>query len=77
MTELKTLKDLIDPVFKRYTSGYVPSKSMKFQKDLINELKQEAIKWIKEDIKNAYTYAQEIVIKNWMYRFNITEEDLK
>ena len=48
MTELKTLKDLTDLVFKRYTAGYVPSKAMKFQADLIKELKAEAIKWVKE-----------------------------
>ena len=46
--KMKTLKDLTDPVFKRYTSGYVPSKAMKFQKDLIKEIKAEAVKWVKD-----------------------------
>ena len=40
-------------------------------------LKQEAIKWVKEDIEDTYCYAQEILTNKWMKRLNITEEDLK
>lgn len=48
-----------------------------------NELKQEAIKWIKEDIKLSKDEVKEMklvadeFIERWMERFNITEEDLK
>lgn len=51
-----------------------------------NDLKQEAIKWIKEEIKiwdsrhPLSTKGKTIevpVIKRWMNRFNINEEDLK
>jgi len=77
--KLKTLKDLTDPIFKRYTSGYVPSKAMKFQKDLIKELKAEAVKWVKEccrDDANNEILRCEGCNKMVVF-FNITEEDLK
>ena len=84
MTELQTLKDLRHPDNKT-----VMGESYMIRED---RLKQEAIKWIKEDIKN-YRYADlhlpkppvGINIHNfivgqrqkWKDRFNITEEDLK
>ncbi len=71
---MKTLKDLE----RKANPDFVYSK----------ELKAEAIKWVKKDIKdyrenvqvpgnieiNSYTM---FVIKKWMERFNLTEEDLK
>jgi len=48
------------------------------------EIRQEAIKWIKEDIiylntisKKKYNDIGMNIVKSWMERFNITEEDLK
>ena len=43
-----------------------------------NMLKQEAIKWIKKDIKDLHflNFKNEETLR-WMKRFNITEEDLK
>ena len=40
------------------------------------ELKSEAIKWVKEDISN-YPNGSNEQSKDWMKRFDITEEDLK
>ena len=34
------LSDKINQVFKRYTAGYVPSKAMKFQKDVLKVNKE-------------------------------------
>ena len=57
--KLKTLKDL----------GYI-------NKDIWQwELKQEAIKWVKEEIREYGGIFAET--RRWMERFNITEEDLK
>jgi len=46
----------------------------------INELKEEAIKWVKEE-REKYGFMGIAVnnnqLKRWMKRFNITEEDLK
>ena len=39
------------------------------------DLKTEAIKWVKEDIK--YFGMINSSVEKWMKRFNITEEDLK
>ena len=65
MTEDKTLKDIV----------------MEWEdKELIDKVKRETIKWIKKDI-NDYTKEDSIVtpiylIKRWMRRMDITEEDL-
>ena len=64
--ELKTLKDL---GFQKNSFGM----KVIFEKDL----KAEAVKWVKEDYKECYSYSQELIIKNWMKRLDITEEDLK
>ena len=44
-----------------------------------NLLKAEAVKWIKEDIKDTPSRDKDAwaLIFRWMKRFNITEEDLK
>ena len=80
MKPLKTLKDLFPCVMKRRTC-------QKRYKIICSgcrvrwELKAEAIKWVKEDIKltkNSIPYGVAIQIVNrWVKRFNITEDDLK
>lgn len=89
MSELKTLKDLIMDV----KVGVGTSNERTIGKNLsIEELKQEAIKWVKEDIID-YRCAdlhlpappRGINIHNfivrqrqkWKDRFNISKEDLK
>jgi hypothetical protein len=74
MTELKTLKDLTD---EGYGSVILYCKQ---------ELKQEAIKWVKErkflpvpkgvepHVYHAYMHGEREFIKHF---FNLTEEDLK
>ena len=48
-----------------------------------NELKKEAIKWVKEDLKLcgdatiSLSERMRIIMNKWMERFNITEEELK
>jgi len=67
---LKTLKDLMD-----YDKD----------KELRNRIRQEAIKWIGEDIKEGDKNSNVDLIIKWQKRFNlmedeafnITEEDLK
>ena len=67
---MKTLKDL---EFKSITTGgtFVNSE----------ELKQEAINWVKEDIRDLSLTKGEIfpseIIERWIKRLNLTEEDLK
>jgi len=70
--KLKTLKDIFKRQFEcdEYDSGECVS-------ILETELKAEAVKWVKEDYKECYSYSQELIIKNWMKRLDITEEDLK
>jgi len=77
MSDLKTLKDLEH------------SEDLKHQDSKLVyswKLRQEAIKWIKEDkesIDNDKEMPQSLRIllnyltTKWMRRFNITEEDLK
>lgn len=70
--KLKTLKELQKPI--RNDEGNCIR---------IEELKAEAIKWVKEDLKEAKEYSeytqQELIIKayEWMKRFNLSEGDLK
>jgi len=67
MTELKTLKDLI----REEDNGPDSYGGMDIVE--VKELKQEAIKWIK-DLKEKENMAQAFVMSEF---FNITEEDLK
>ena len=44
------------------------------------EIKAEAIKWVKEDIIDFMTFDKVdkgIIFRRWMHRLSITEEDLK
>ena len=70
MNEFKTLKDL----------EFMDIKKVRFFVDSIL-LKQLAIKWVKEDwnfIYNDFRHVNpEAIIKRWMKRLNITEEELK
>ena len=79
MSELKTLKDLEDWELEK--DGYIPVSS--------KLLKAEAVKWVKEDIKEYKNMFNDVLkgrdiksptmnlIKKWMERLNISEEDLK
>ena len=76
--KLKTLKD-----FKKY-GIWKANNNPKGNAVLIDDLKQEAIKWVKEDIKDIkITLTEEraectlIELKRWMKRLDITEGDLK
>jgi len=71
--EIKTLKDMTGMI------GMLPLKSDILD---INVVKQEAIKWVKEDLKLINLDVPEldkalIILNNWIKRFNITEEYLK
>jgi len=66
--EMKTLKDIKGNLLNRYFS---------IER---RKLKQEAIKWIKEDIiflKGLSNEPAMIIIDNWMKRLNISEEELE
>ena len=63
-------------------------KDIKVKKGINNstirkDIKAEAIKWVKEDIKEFDIYLKEnrdtadFLNKRWMKRLNITEEDLE
>lgn len=81
---MKTINDIVTYCG---TPGMKPT-SKQIEKD---DLKEEAIKWIKEDIKigeergiinddvhyGALPNPYGIMIIRWMQRFNITEEELK
>ena len=80
--QLKTLNDLEEEQLRVYESSgspYERSAARVYTK----RLKQEAIKWVKEDlgISNELPPINksiwELLSKKWMKRFNITEEDLK
>ena len=62
MTELKTLKDL--KIFDEDKSKV----AMEYNYMIREELKAEAVKWVKEG---------RISFLSWVEFFNITEEDLK
>lgn len=76
MTELKTLKD-----FEFGNKNDLASDCAYY--DISNKLRQEAIKWIKHDlrycdydtcgIKGYYCRSHQF----WMERFNITDEELE
>ena len=64
MSELNTLKDM----------GVDACSLDSFSAVDTSELRKEAIKWIKEDIKKISK--KNWMIIEWMKRFNITEDDL-
>ena len=77
----KTLKDIKE----KWSVGYAPNNR---EKNSVNEfeaqLKQETIKWINKDLKETYSTLKPYertpsmnIIRKWMKRLNITEEDLK
>ncbi len=75
MTELKTLKDFIKTIWCEHLKD-------EFRPDVnSDELKTEAIKWVKELGTKKYNesgYPQARINIKWIkYFFNITEEDLK
>lgn len=76
MTELKTLKD----IFETNSFSYLTIKENDvIKKVLQNELRQEAIKWLKSnEVQGSYpdepTYDAAGFIEEF---FNLTEEDLK
>ena len=80
--ELKTLKDLN---IAYASTGYRTDKFAWGGKAVrIDELKAEAIKWVKKDKEwtnefNSYDSRSDLsyLLTRWMKRFNITEEDLQ
>lgn len=73
--ELKTLKDfdVWNTIFKDENGISTPHPFIDS-----DELKAEAIKWIKEDIKEVVKKKIQswVIVKRWMDRLNITEEEL-
>lgn len=69
MTNLKTLKDLTQSFEWAKWEPNVNSK----------QLKKEAIKWVKDDLRRIKTgnINVEILLRKWMVRFNLKIEDLK
>ena len=75
MTELKTLKNL----------GQTKRDCCSIEEDYSNIcercIKQEAIKWVLEDMEFVNNLrnkkSSQIILNRWISRFNITEEDLK
>lgn len=93
-SELKTLKDIKSEFRADWKEKYVNPEGQEaieeMQKFLDenfirkSDLKQEAIKWIKEDFEDINKVVndlvkQELIILeyDWMKRLNITDEDLK
>lgn len=74
MIELKTLKDI-----RFFTPGNKTEKSLG-NKSIKSELRQEAIKWVKEldTCCNDKGFASEEEIQKWIkHFFNIEEKELK
>ncbi len=68
--ELKTLKDIsLKGAERRDVVG----------RRLVDydELKAEAIKWMKEDIEDDAIITTDMLTDRWMKRLDITEDDLK
>ena len=65
------MKDLIKYTKRKGVFNRKPA-----QRVSVIELKQEAIKWVKEDLELCSTHGF-VVLERWMKRFNITEEELK
>jgi len=79
MSELKTLKDL-EIHFSPYVRNIQTGKETRAEKSVkIKDLKQEAIKWVKEDIKEFGLFKDAIPAQTfrWIRRFDIKENDLK
>lgn len=74
MTELKTLEDLSINIEGLQFAGISVVR--------YDDLRKEAIKWIKEDIKVAQSQEMGVDTKmlsacmKWVHRFNITREEL-
>lgn len=65
--KLKTLKDL------KLTKDF--ELTMRHEKCVKDRLRQEVIKWIKEELKIGGIYTKSLL--RWRERFNLTDEDLK
>ena len=48
-----------------------------FYNKIIDELRQEVIKWIKKDMRDSKYLFKQDLIERWMERLNLTKEDLK
>ena len=46
MNKEKPLIEKIDRTFKRYTAGYIPSKAMKFQEDVLKDVAQAVERYV-------------------------------
>ena len=82
MKKLKTLKDIdLCKYFDYCVNPTLKCKEECASQDIMDDLRQEAIKWIKEDIRlteRELPFGVAIQLVNiWKKRFNITEEDLK
>ena len=80
MVKLKTLKDITENHIICYGQNSLWWKEENEKRTYIypEELKQEAIKWIKSDKSNFYSRQGMEETKLWIKNFfNITEEDLK
>lgn len=70
---LKTLKDL--SALKKYVGDVEVGISEYSNVVYVEEIKAEAVKWVKEDIEKMNGKTN--TIRRWMKRFDLTEEDLK
>ncbi len=73
--KLKTLKNIINNLTdwnnpRFFIENTTPNK-------VEEEVREEAIKWVKEDIEERYNLTIDVLIEKWIKRLNITEEDLK
>lgn len=76
MSELKTLKDItLEP--NAFLKGGVWEDEENQECISKKALKQETIKWVKEDFEEYQMKSASQIIFAWMERLNITEEDLK
>ncbi len=65
MTQLKTLKDILP-------------KDAEHKTLIFYKIKQQTIKWVKEDIEDAgYNLDVDKLIGRWIERLNLTLEDLR
>jgi hypothetical protein len=73
MTEFKTLNDMKEDL--RYSGGTGLFTDSAFIDSF--KLRQEAIKWVKFNIKVFGFKTHDPIMVFWMQRFNLTEADLK
>ena len=75
--KLKTLKDLKLEDYC-YDCNEYPNQD---HECINNRIKQEAIKWVLEDMEFVNNLrnkkSSQIILNRWISRFNITEEELK